>query len=89
MESEKLSKRQKLIQRMYAEWNDIFKNERVFFIIKKGFPATYSPRYKGKRDYSRPTIITIKHNLDKEANRKRLDTFCKKISEGTHRQIKY
>ena len=76
---EDLTKRERLLARLKNEWGVVFGDELVFFNIKKEYPKNYSPRYKGKRDYSRKTLVVIKHSLKFPRDSKKLRQFLNSI----------
>lgn len=73
------TKKQKLVQRLIQEWKNVFGEERVFFSVRREYPPSYSPRYKGKRDYSRKTLVVVKHSLEFPRDSKKLKQFKEAI----------
>jgi hypothetical protein len=53
-----------LIKELREQWAITFPNEPVFFGIGSTYPTNYSPRYRGKRDYSTSHQVFIHHNME-------------------------
>lgn len=85
---DELTKKQRLLLRLKEEWAKVFPGQRVFFVITKEYPASYSPRYRGKRDYSRKTLVIIKHSLQMPQDAKPLNRFFRTMYE-THQHLSF